>query len=49
METITEILGSVERPPTTFEEYLDCYANRVGGLINSFIPKGTHPDMDRYL
>lgn len=49
METINQILGSVERQPTTFEEYLDCYANRVGGLINSFIPTGTHPDMDRYL
>lgn len=49
METINQILGSVEHQPTTFEEYLDCYANRVGGLINSYIPTGTHPDMDRYL
>lgn len=49
METINQILGSVEHQPTTFEEYLDCYANRVGGLINSYIPIGTHPDMDRYL
>lgn len=49
METINQILGSVEHRPTTFEEYLDCYANRVGGLINSYIPAGSHPDMDRYL
>ncbi len=49
MESITEILESVDRQPTTFEEYLDCYANRVGSLINSYIPAGTHPDMDRYL
>ncbi|MCI9129420.1 MAG: polyprenyl synthetase family protein [Eggerthellaceae bacterium] len=49
METITEILGSVKQQPTTFEEYLDCYANRVGGLINSYIPSGSHPDMDKYL
>ena len=49
METIAQIMGSVEHQPTTFEEYLDCYANRVGGLINSYIPQGTHPDMDRYL
>ena len=33
----------------TFEDYLDRYADRVGDAINSFIPKGTHPDMDRYL
>lgn len=49
METITQIIGSVERKPTTFEEYLDCYADRVGGLINAYIPSGTHPDMDTYL
>ncbi len=49
METINQILGSVEHQPTTFEEYLDCYANCVGGLINSYIPRGSHPDIDRYL
>ncbi len=49
METINQILDSVQAQPATFEEYLDCYADRVGGLINSYIPEGTHPDMDRYL
>lgn len=49
METINDILGSVDRQPATFEEYLDCYANRVGGLINSYIPQGSHPDMEQYL
>lgn len=33
----------------SFEDYLDRYADRVGDAINSFIPKGSHPDMDRYL
>lgn len=33
----------------TFEDYLDRYADHVGDAINAFIPKGTHPDMDRYL
>ena len=33
----------------TFEDYLDRYADRVGDAINAFIPRGTHPDMDRYL
>ena len=35
--------------PATFEEYLDRYANRVGDIVNSYIPHGTHPDMDKYL
>ena len=33
----------------SFEDYLDHYANGVGDLVNSYIPKGSHPDMDRYL
>ena len=33
----------------SFEDYLERYADRVGDAINSFIPKGSHPDMDRYL
>lgn len=49
METVSSILNSIERPPATFEEYLDCYANRVGDVINSYIPDGTHADMDEYL
>ena len=35
--------------PKTFEEYLDRYASSVGDVINSYIPRGTHPDMDTYL
>ena len=31
------------------KKYLSLYADRVGDLVNSFIPKGSHPDMDRYL
>ena len=48
MIDIEELLNSEEKPKT-FEEYLDSYANRVGDALNAFIPKGTHPDMDRYL
>ena len=33
----------------SFEDYLDRYAIGVGDLVNSYIPKGSHPDMDRYL
>ncbi len=33
----------------SFEDYLNRYADRVGEAVNAFIPKGTHPDMDRYL
>ena len=49
METISEILGSVTQPPTSFEEYLDCYADKVGDIVNRYIPTGSHPDMDAYL
>ena len=49
MDTINEIIAGVEKPPTSFEEYLTCYANEVGALVNEYIPRGTHPDMNRYL
>lgn len=49
MEKISQIIGSIDKPPTTFEEYLDLYADRVGAIINEYIPTGTHPDMDQYL
>ena len=49
MTTITEILEEAKTAPTTFEEYLSCYAQKVGDLVNTYIPRGTHPDMDRYL
>ena len=49
MENINEILAGVEKPPQSFEEYLNCYAEKVGELVNEFIPRGSHPDMDRYL
>ncbi len=49
MTNIRDILAGVDEPPETFEEYLNCYADKVGELINSYIPRGTHPDMDRYL
>ena len=35
--------------PHSFEEYLDNYAAAVGEVVNSFIPRGSHPDMDKYL
>lgn len=46
---INEILASAQSTPHTFEEYLDCYADQVGVLVNEYIPSGSHPDMDRYL
>ena len=49
MKNISEILASVEETPVTFEDYLKAYADQVGELINSYIPHGTHGDMDRYL
>ena len=49
MEEIADIISSADKKPETFEEYLDTCASKVGDLVNSFIPKGTHDDMDRYL
>ena len=47
--SMEELLEAVANPPATFEEYLDSYAYTVGDLVNTFIPRGTHPDMDKYL
>lgn len=49
MEKISKVISAVDYAPTTFEEYLDKYASKTGDIINSYIPHGTHPDMDRYL
>ena len=48
MFDLTELLNTGKRPET-FEDYLDQYAGTVGDMVNSYIPKGTHPDMDKYL
>lgn len=44
----SELLIGSEKPQD-FEKYLDRYAAAVGELVNSYIPRGTHPDMDTYL
>ncbi len=48
MQSISEILADGKKP-SSFEEYLNSYADQVGEMVNAFIPRGTHPDMDRYL
>ncbi|ACU94117.1 geranylgeranyl pyrophosphate synthase [Cryptobacterium curtum DSM 15641] len=47
--SIREIMDSVEETPETFEDYLASYADQVGDLVNRFIPRGSHPDMNKYL
>jgi geranylgeranyl diphosphate synthase type I len=49
MTTIDEIIESSAETPETFAEYLSCYADEVGSLVNSYIPHGSHPDIDKYL
>ena len=49
METINDIIALTEQSPTSFEEYLSCYASKIGDILNAYIPSGSHPDMDRYL
>ncbi len=43
--------GSAEQGASSslFEEYLSLFADRIGDAINAYIPRGSHPDMDRYL
>ena len=48
MIDFSEIVTMGEHP-VNFEDYLDRYASRVGDVVNSYIPKGSHPDMDKYL
>ncbi len=38
-----------EEDPSLFEVYLNTCADQVGQVINLFIPRGSHPDMDTYL
>jgi geranylgeranyl diphosphate synthase type I len=40
---------STGRKPASFEEFIESYATKIGAAVNAYIPKGTHPDMDRYL
>lgn len=49
VQNIREIIRSVNAQPGNFQDYLNSYAKQVGDLINTYIPRGTHPDMDRYL
>ena len=49
MKNISDILAGVDETPTTFESYLKSFADPVGELVNSYIPQGSHGDMDRYL
>ena len=46
---INKLISLVDNPPANFQEYLDKYAGLIGDLVNSYIPSGDHPDMDRYL
>ena len=49
LDSIYERLTSSDQVPRTFEEYLNYFASDVGDLVNSYIPQGSHPDMNRYL
>ena len=49
MDTINDIFQSFDEVADSFDDYLNLYADRVGELVNAYIPKGSHPDMDRYL
>lgn len=40
---------TLEGAPSLFEVYLNNCADQVGDVINAFIPRGSHPDMDIYL
>ncbi len=49
MTNINSIFGHLDSPPESFEECLDRYAVPLGSVINDYIPRGTHEDMNKYL
>lgn len=49
MTTNARLFKSVENPPSSFIEYLVTNAHDVGEMANAYIPRGSHPDMGRYL
>lgn len=49
MASMKDILASSATYPTDFAAYLDTFASEVGLLINSYLPSGSHTDMNRYL
>lgn len=46
---INNLISLVDNPPVDFQEYLDQYAGVIGDLVNRYIPRGDHEDMNRYL
>lgn len=48
-QSVRDILESPEKTPETFEEYLNCFADQIGDVVNVFIPHADHPDVNRYL
>jgi len=46
---VREMFDSVREKPESFGEYLDCYADQVGDLVNSFIVRSDHPGINEYL
>lgn len=49
MDHLNNFVVTNEELPSEFTEFLAAYADDAGELVNSFIPSGSHPDMDRYL
>lgn len=49
MEITNQSFNPIDVELPSFEVYLNTYAGRVGELVNSYIPEGSHPDMDEYL
>ena len=38
-QDINELIDLVANPPATFQEYLDRYAEKIGDVVNQFIPR----------
>ena len=48
-EAFEQLMEALSNPPASFAEYLGQHAEAVGSLVNTVIPTGSHPDMDKYL
>ena len=49
MESIFDIFSDEANQPSTFEGYLNACASKVGNLVNQYLPKASHKDINRYL
>ncbi|MGI6046084.1 MAG: polyprenyl synthetase family protein [Eggerthellaceae bacterium] len=49
MKKVSEIINFGPEGPQDFADYLNAYASDVGEVVNSYLPKSVHSEINRYL